>query len=164
MPLTVEERKARRVAGMKRAADELTEVQRIQRALTNGRPPAGELKTPNAAISAAKILYKELEARMKFAGLEPKQGDWGVSIGWVSTDLSLMGYSPLYSPGGEDDILKAIEGHIPIGLVFAMRDKEAADPKSRTAVGARPFFILKPQTDDWFETLTALVGDEIEYP
>jgi hypothetical protein len=148
---------------MKRAAGELTQVRRIQRALINGRPPVGELKTATAAISAAKILYKDLEARMVAAGLHPKPGDWDVSIGYVSPDLSLMGFSPLYSQG-EEGMLNVLQENVMLGLIFGMRDKEATQHDETVVMGARPFFVLKPQTDDWFETLVPLVWDEIKYP
>lgn len=164
MALSIEERKARRVAGMKRAAKEMTEVQRIHRMLVNGRPPSGELKTTTAAVAAARVLYKELESRMIAAGLKPTSGDWAVSIGYVSPDLSVLGFSQLFAPGEEADFMNLLTGQIMLGLIFGIRDKEAKSDDGKIVMGARPFFVLKPQTEDWLSELIPLVRFEIEHP
>jgi hypothetical protein len=157
--LTVEERKARRLAGMKRANEELTAVQKIYRALVGHRPPVGELKTPTAAVTAARILYRELETRMT----KPKPGDWGVSIGYVSPDLSVLGFTHLFAPatadapGNEAKLMKHLDGQIMLGLIFGMRDREAKD----VVMGTRPFFLTK-QSETWLEELAPQVRFEIE--
>jgi hypothetical protein len=153
MVLTVKERKARRQAGM----DSMTEVKKIRRDLTGGRPPAGELKTPTGAVTAARIFYRELESRMK--GLNPKPGDLGVSVGYVSPDLSVLGFSPLFVPGSESELMKHLSGHVMLGLIFGMADKDA-DEDERFVMGARPFFVTA-QTEDWLDELALVVRSEM---
>lgn len=164
MVLSSEEGKARRLAGMKRAAREMTEVQKIHRMLVNGRPPAGELKTATAAVTAARVLNKELESRMTAAGLKPKPGDWAVSVGYVSPDLSVLGFSSLYAPGEESSLEQMLTGQIMLGLVFGMVDKQAKEKDERIVMGLRPFFVLKPQTEGWLSELVPAVRSEIELP
>src|ERR1700757_1702742 len=125
MVLTVEERKARRLEGMKRANEKLTAVQKIYRALVGHGPPVGELKTPTAAVTAARILYRELETRMTAECSKTKAGDWGVSIAYTSPDLSVLGFTHLFSPGNEAKLMKHLDGQIMLGLIFGMKDKEA---------------------------------------
>lgn len=170
MALTVEERKARRQAGMERANEERTEAQKLRRALVNGRPPASELKTPGEAITAAKVLYKELESRLTASELKPKpkKGDWAVSIGYVSPDFSFVGYSPALEPGdpaspagkeGNDaELMKFLTGHIMLGLLFAIVDRE--NSKNRVLTGARPFLVTK-QTGAWLDQLAAAFEGEL---
>lgn len=150
---------------MKRAAQELTEVQKIHRMLMNGRPPAGELKTVTAAVSAARTLYKELESRMTAVGLKPKPGKWAVSIGYISPDLSVLGFSSLYAPNEDASMMTLLlTGQIMLGLVFGMVDKEAKAKEDRFVMGTRPFFVLKPQTESWLSELIPVVRLEIESP
>jgi hypothetical protein len=158
MVLTVAERKAKRLAGV----EAMTAVQRVHRSFVNGRPPAGELKTPTAAVTAARTLYRELEARMVAEKLKPKAGDWCVSIGYVSPDLSVLGFSQLFAPGKEAELMKLLDGQIMLGLIFGMKDK---DPKAKEkiVVDARPFFLTK-QSEAWLEELAPQVGFEIEWP
>ncbi len=152
MALTTEEGKARRLAGMKRAKDEMSPAQKIHRALVNGRPPASELKTPLAAVTAARVLYRDIEARMAAEGLKPEAGDWAVSIGYVSPDLSVIGFTPLFAPGDEAVLMKILDGHIMLGLVFGIVDKEAKDKEGRIILGTRAFFTTK-QTEGWLSEL-----------
>lgn len=159
MVLTIEERKARRLAGMERANKELTAVQKIYRALVGHRPPVGELKTPTAAVTAARILYRELENQMT----KPKPGDWGVSIGYVSPDLSVLGFTHLFAPGSEAKLMKHLDGQIMLGLIFGMKDKEAKEADRKVIMGTRPFFLTK-QSETWLEQeLAPQVRFEIEY-
>jgi|SRR5579871_1632093 len=162
MALTVEERKKRRVAGIKKADQELTEAQRIRRILVNGRPPASELKTPAEAVSAARVLHRELETRM--TELKPKPGDWAVSIGYVSPDFSFVGFTQPLEPsdpanpgskeGNEGELLNMLTGHIVLGLLFAIADRGAKDTNDRIVTGVRPFLVTK-QTGAWLEELEA---------
>jgi len=144
MVLTVEERKARRLAGMKKAQSELSEIEKIRRMLLNGRPPVSELKTPSEAIAAAKTLHKELEVRL--AG---RKAVWVVCVVYISPDLSYVGTSMPISPskegkpGNEPEITRLLTGNVMIGLVFAMQEK-GGEPVN----GARPFLVTK-QTDAW---------------
>jgi hypothetical protein len=160
--LTVEERKARRLAGMKRANEELTAVQKIYRALVGHRPPVGELKTPTAAVTAARILHKELETRMTGeCPSKPKPGDWCVSIGYVSPDLSVLGFTHLFVSGNEAKLMKHLDGQIMLGLIFGMKDKEAKEADKKIVMGTRPFFLTK-QSENWLEELAPQVRFEIE--
>jgi hypothetical protein len=160
MVISTEEGKARRIAGMKRANLEMTVVQKIQRALVNGRPPASELKTPLAAVTAARVLHRELESRLTAEGLKPTPGDWAVSIGYVTTDLSVLGFTLPYVPGEEAGLMARLDGHIMLGLVFGIVDPEA---ESEIVMGARPFLSTK-QTEVWLSELLTPVRTEMELP
>jgi hypothetical protein len=145
------------------AAENMTPAQKIRRDLTGGRPPAGELKTPTGAVTAARILHRELETRMSAEGLKPKTGDWCVSIGYVSADLSVLGFSPLFAPGEEAELMKYLSGHVMLGLIFGMVDKEAKESKDeidRIVTGTRPFFVTT-QTEDWLDELVTPVSLEL---
>jgi hypothetical protein len=156
MGLTAEEGKARRLAGMKRANLEMSTVERIYRALVNGRPPASEFKTPLAALTAARVLYRDLEARMTAEGLSPKSGDWSVIIGYVSADLSFVGFTPPVIPGEDAQLMPMLNGHIMLGLIFGMKE-----PGGKFIVGTRPFLTMK-QADAWLEELLPIVRSEME--
>jgi hypothetical protein len=157
MVLSVAERKARRDAGVRRANQAMTTAQKVHRALINGRPPASELKTPNAALTAAKTLYREIEMRIadETHGTRPRPGDFAVCVGYVSPDLSVLGFTPLYAPGEEDRIVGFLSGNIAIGLLFGIADGE------KILVGARPFLVTK-QTDSWLSELMWPVQSEFE--
>lgn len=158
MVLTETERNARRQAGV----DAMTDVKRIRRDLTGGRP-VSELKTPLAAVSAARTLHRELQTRMTLAGLTPKPGDWAVSIGYVSPDLSVIGFTPLFAPGSEAALLAMMDGHIMLGLVFGMVDNAAIDEGQRVVLGVRPFLAAK-QTEAWLSELLPIVRVEMLDP
>jgi hypothetical protein len=162
MVLSAEEGKARRLAGMKRANLEMTAVQRIHRALINGRPPASELKTPHAAVTAARVLHRELETRLTVEGVEPTPGECAVSIGYVTPDLSVVGFTPPYAPGEETGLMTMLTGNVMIGLVFGVVDKEAKDDEGRILMGARPFLTTK-QTEGWLSELFLPVRSRIEH-
>jgi hypothetical protein len=151
MVLTEAERNARRQAGV----DAMTEVEKIRRDLMGGRPTS-ELKTPIAAVTAARTLYRELELRITAARLEPKAGDWAVSVGYISPDLSVIGFSALFAPGEEAGIMEMLTGNIMLGLVFGMVDKEAKNEKGRIVLGSRPFLAAK-QTEGFLSELYAPV-------
>lgn len=157
MVFSSKESKARRLAGMKRAAQELTAVGRIHRTLINGRPPASELRTALAAVTAARVLHRELEVRMTTEGLTPKLGDWGVVIGYVSPDLSVIGISRVFVPERETQMMGILEGQIMLGLVFGMVD----DERKEFVIGSRPFLTTK-QTDAWLAELTVPARLEME--
>lgn len=158
MVLTEAERNARRQAGV----DAMTEVAKIRRDLTGGRP-VSELKTPLAAVTAARTLHRELESRMTAAELNPQPGDWAVSIGYVSPDLSVLGFTRLFTPGGEAGLMEMLTGHIMLGLVFGMVDKEAKDEADPFVTGMRPFLTTK-QTETWLSELVHGVRLELEDP
>jgi hypothetical protein len=148
MVLTVEERKARRKAGV----DDMSEARKITRDLMNGRPPSSELRTPTEAITAARVLYRELEERMTAAKLAPKLGDWTVKIAYVSADFSILG-ALTFSPGKESELLAKLTKTpvIVFGLIFGVLDKAAKDARNVIA-GARPFLVTK-QTVGWLNEL-----------
>ena len=160
MALSTAEQKARREVGRMRAMREMTLVEKIHRALVNGRPRV-ELRTPLAAITEAKTLYRELESRMTAEGLKPKAGDWAVSIGYVTADLSVVGFSPLFTAGQEAALERYLAGHIMLGLVFGMVDKTAKDAEDRIIMGTRPFLTTK-QAEAWLSELVAPVRLEME--
>jgi hypothetical protein len=161
MVISADEGKARRLAGMKRANLEMTLVEKIHRALINGRPPASELKTPLAAVTAARVLHRELESRMVAEGLKPRPGDYAVSVGYVSADLSVLGFTPLFVPGEEPKLLTMLDGQIMLGLIFGMVDRQAEG--EHVVMGARAFLTTK-QTDGWLSELFTPVRTEMELP
>jgi hypothetical protein len=161
MALTTEEGKARRRAGMERAKQELTAVQRIQRALINGRPPASELRTPLSAVTAARTLHRDLEARTKAEGLTPAPGDLEVRVAYVTPDLSVLGFTLPFAPSEEAGMTEMLTGNIALGLTFGIADPEARDEDSRIVVGSRPFLVTK-QTDAWLSELVPLVKLEMK--
>lgn len=141
MVLTVEDGKAARRAGV--AA--MTAIAKIHRDLTGGRPPVIELRTPLAAVTAARTLYRELEARMTGEG-HPSPGGWAVSVGYISPDLTLPGFTPLYAKETEGRILRHLDGQVPLGLVFGLVDGDAI------ITGSRPFIPAK-QVEEWLREL-----------
>lgn len=148
MPLAVEERKARRIAGMER----MTTAQKAHRAATTGRPPVSEMKSPMAAISAARALHKKLESEMR----DQTDGDYfAVSIAFVIPDLSALGFTHLYSDSEHGRIERALDGNVPIGLVFGIADG------AEILMGARPFIAIG-QTDAWLKELMMAARIEME--
>ena len=151
MVLTVDERKARRKAGV----DDMTDVQKIHRDLAGGRPPSSELRTPNEAITAARILYREIEERMTAAlKTAPRPGDWTVKIAYVTADFSYLG-ARTFVPGREAEaalLAKLTETPvILLGLIFGIVDKAAKDTRNVRS-GARPFLVTK-QTVGWLNEI-----------
>jgi hypothetical protein len=131
--------------------DAMTEAQKIRRDLAGGRPPASELKTPNAALTAAKTLHREIGVRLGSGA-----GNYfAVTVGYVTPDLSVLGFTPIYVPGAEDRIERHLTGNIALGLVFGIVDGE------KIVMGARPFLVTK-QTEAWLTELTIAVQSEIE--
>jgi hypothetical protein len=155
MVLTAEESKAKRLAGMKRANQDMTLVERIHRSLINGRPPASELRTPLAAVTAARVLYDDLKKRMDAEELKPEPGDWSVTVAYVTPDLSVLGHTPLFAPGEEASLMRHADGNIMLGLIFGMVDRDP-HAKDRIVTGARPFFTTKQTEGLLSELLTAV--------
>jgi hypothetical protein len=158
MVISVKERKERREVGRQKELDEMSVAKKVQRNLTNGRPPASELKTPNAALTAARTLHREIGMRIadETHGTRPRATDYfAVAVGYVTPDLSVLGFSPLYAAGEEDRIERALTGNIALGLVFGIADG------SEVVMGARPFLVTK-QTEAWLSELMMVVKSEIE--
>jgi hypothetical protein len=161
MVLTEAERNARRQAGV----NAMTVVERIRRDLMGGRPPASELKTSTSALIAAKTLFRELGMRIsgEACGMALTPRMFAVSVGYVSPDLSvlgftpvLMGYTPTIGPGEEASIERTLTGNVPIGLLFGILDDD-----KKFLMGVRPFMATK-QTDAWLSELTLPVRSEFD--
>ena len=150
MALAVEKAKAIRLEGLKREREGLSVAERVQRSLINGRPPVSEFKTPLAAIQAARTLDSMLATRLVAEGFHEEPKLWGVSVGYVTPDLSTIGFTRLYSPDRETEMFNFLSGNIALGLVFGVIDREGAKPNIVT--GSRPFFTAK-QTDGWLVEL-----------
>jgi hypothetical protein len=103
-------------------------------------------------------VHREIEMRIadETHGTRPRAADHiGVSVGYVTPDLSVLGFTPLYAPGEEDRIERTLSGNIALGLVFGITDGEGI------VMGVRPFHATK-QTDDWLSELLTPVRLEIE--
>lgn len=163
--MTDEQRKARREDGRRRSLGEMSVARRVQRGLMNGRPPASELRTPHAALVAAKTLHSEIKTRIEDEthGQRPRAGDYfAVAIAYVAPDLSLYGFSPVLAgimpisnPEDEARIERALTGNVAIGLIFGIADGE------EIVMGARPFLATK-QADAWLSELMIAVKSEFE--
>lgn len=158
MAMTTEERKAARMLGMR----QMTFVRKLHRALVNGRPPASEFKTPSAAVTAARVLYSDLERKLSAEGLKPQAGELGVVVGYVPPDLSFLGHTLLYSPTSESALMECLNGHIMLGLVFGILDPEADKEEDRFAIGTRPFVDMG-QVDGWLSGLVPVMQIEMEH-
>jgi hypothetical protein len=155
MVLTVKER---REAGRKRELEEMTVAKRVLRQLTNGRPPASELRTPVAAVSAARTLHRDIQKRIEEAtnGTRTRAREYfAVTVAYVTPDLSALGFTSLYEEAGQDRMERMLTGNIPIGLLFGIADGK------EILVGARPFIVTK-QTDDWLKELAIAAHSELE--
>ncbi len=159
MVLSAEEKRARRMAGTEKAKLAMTPAEKVHRGLTTGRPMSSEFRTPLEAVTAARMLHRELEARLTAEGLSPAAGDWAVSIGYVTPDLSTIGFTPLYAPGVEGVLIQMLVGNIMTGLVFGVVDR--AEGKREILMGARPFLTTK-LTEGWLSELFLVVRAEIE--
>jgi len=93
---------------------------------------------------------------MKVEGLNPKEGDWGVSIAYVTPDLSCLGFSLPYQSSEEQQRMAVLTGNVLLGLVFGVVDPEANDPNEQIVMGARAFITTK-QIDTWLAELLPAV-------
>jgi hypothetical protein len=160
MVLTESERNARRQAGV----DAMTDVEKIRRDLMGGRPPASEFKTPHSAVIAARALHRELELRMTAAGLKPGPRDCAVSIGYVSTDLSVIGFTPFYAKDTEERLARHLDGQIAVGLVFGMVEQDPAPAHGRHIILGTRAFLTTKQTEEWLSELITPVRLEMDDP
>jgi hypothetical protein len=142
---------------------QMTFIRKIHRAMVNGRPPASEFKTPMAAVTAARTLYADLERKLTAENLKPLPGELGVSIGYVSPDLSVIGLTPLFVPGSEAALMTILDGNIMLGLIFGMTDRDAKGESERIVLGIRPFHTTK-QTEAWLSELLPIVRAEMLDP
>jgi len=163
MALSVKERKEHREAGRQRELDQMSVAKRVVRRYTNGRPPASEFRSPLAAVAAARTFQHELEMALadETHGTRPRRGDIAVAVGYVSPDLSLLGFTPLFAPGEEAKIERALTGNIPLGLIFGVAERPAAKGGGEIEMGARPFHSTK-QTESWLAELALSVKSEFE--
>jgi hypothetical protein len=89
-------------------------------------------------------------------GTRPRAADYfGVSVGYVTPDLSVLGFTPLYANGEEDRIQGTLSGNIALGLVFGIADG------ANIVMGARAFLVTK-QTEAWLAELTLVIKSELE--
>lgn len=157
MAMTTEERNAARMTGMR----QMTFVKKLHRALVNGRPPASEFKTPSAAVTAARVLYSDLERKLSAEDMKPPAGGLGVFVGYVPPDLSFLGHTLWYSPGNEAALMESLNGHIMLGLVFGILDPQAESEEDRFVIGTRPF-VNMGQVDSWLSELVQVMRMEME--
>lgn len=157
MPMTIEEKKARRQQGM----DRMSFARRIHRALVNGRPPASEFKTPTAAVTAARVLYSDIERKLAAEGIKPKAGELGAFIAYIPPDLSFLGHTLLYEPGNEAALMESLNGNIILGIVFGIYDSQADSEDARFVTGARPF-ISTTQVNEWLSELLPIMQIEMQ--
>jgi hypothetical protein len=164
MALTVKEQKERREIGRQQAIGQMSLAEKVQRRLTNGRPPASELRTPHAALVAAKTLHGEIRTRIEDEthGQHPRGSDYfAVTVAYVSPDLSVLGFTSLcaglapMNPADEARIERMLTGNIAIGLMFGIGDGK------NIVTGTRPFLVTK-QTDAWFAELEMAVKTEFD--
>lgn len=117
----------------KLAAENMTRVQKIHRALQSGRLKS-ELRTVQEAVHAARALTMQIEAE----GLKLNE-DFFVHIAYLTPDLSML-FTRRYIPGQESTIHSELAGPgsccIMAGLVFGIRDNERGGD---FLIGARPF-------------------------
>jgi hypothetical protein len=115
------------------AAESMTRVQKIHRALQSGQLKS-ELRTVSEAIHAARALTMQIEA----AGLKDER-DFHVHVGYMTPDLSML-WTRRYERGQEAAIQEDLSGPgkccIPVGLVFGIRDPEHGGD---WLIGSRPF-------------------------
>jgi hypothetical protein len=150
-----ENRKARAIEGTK-PKDEVSPLELARRSVVSHRPPASELKTPFAAVTAALTLRAELVSQMRRIALHPTAHDCAVSIGYVSPDLTVIGFTPLIpcplSGSEQAEIMAMLTGNIPFGMVFGVAHDE------EIVMGSRPFFTTS-QTEAWLSNLVVLIRD-----
>jgi hypothetical protein len=169
MVLTEVEKKARREAGRRKELESMSPAKQVQRSLTGGRPPLSELRTPNAARTAARTLQREIRSRFEAEtnGTRPRAASdyFGVTVAYVSADLSVLGITPIYSPLYAEDetaadkelgdqIERALTGNIALGLIFGIANGEDI------LVGTRLFLVTK-QSEGWLDELTLAAQGEM---
>jgi hypothetical protein len=115
------------------------------------------------AVTAARTLYADIDRKLTAEYLKPGARELGVSIGYVSPDLSVIGFTPLFVPGSEAALLAILDGNIMLGLIFGMVDKDAKDEDERIVLGIRPFHTTK-QTEAWLSELIPIVRAEMLDP
>jgi hypothetical protein len=109
------------------AADKMTPVQRIARALQSG-PIKSELRTVQETIHLARALDTQAKHMMDgVKGLDHAK-DFGVQIAYMTPDLSVL-HTLKYEAGREAAIQAELSGGsgrccIMVGLVFGMRDSD----------------------------------------
>jgi hypothetical protein len=119
------------------------------------------MKSPTGAVGAARVLYRDLERKMKEEGLDTATVKYGVAIAYASPDLTALGYTPLFREESQEVVLRTLEGNVPVGLLFGVRDP--ADQEQRVLVGSRPFLNTR-QTDEWLSELAHVFPVEVIDP
>src|SRR5205807_10634532 len=107
------------------AAENMTTVQRIQRALQSG-PVKSELRTVQETIHLARALSAQAKNAMDLKGLNHAK-DFAVVIAYMTPDLTML-FTRKFEPGKEREIQADLEGPekccIMVGLIFGIRDHE----------------------------------------
>jgi hypothetical protein len=121
------------------AADKMTPVQKISRALQSG-PVKSELRTVQEAIHLARALSSQAKSMMDGTKGADHAKDFGVHIAYMTPDLSVL-HTLKYEAGQEAAIQAELSGGsgkccIMVGLVFGMRDHSKG---GMWYFGGRPF-------------------------
>ena len=117
-----------------------------------------EMKSPMAAIGAARILSGGLKRKMTEEGLNPAAVKHGVAIAFIEPDLSALSYE-LFREESQDAILKTLHGRVPIGLLFGIQDSD----KPEVHIGTRPF-LNTAQAEGWLSELAPLIPGDVTDP
>jgi hypothetical protein len=121
----------------KLAADNMTAVAKIHRALQSGQLKS-ELRTVQEAIHAARALNAQAKAAMDDKGLTHAK-DFSMHIAFMTPDLSTL-FTRRFELGQEAVIQAELSGPgmccVMVGLVFGIRDH---DHGGDWLIGARPF-------------------------
>ena len=130
----------------KLAAENMTDAQKLARALQSGRLKS-ELRTVSEAIHAARALTIQIGTTLHSPGFSKhfKNAKYGenyhVSIAWMTPDLSMLMTEP-YTPGKDAEIQQKLSGPgsccIPVGLIFGILDPQH---DNSWLAGARPFLV-----------------------
>ena len=128
----------------KLAAEKMTPMQRLARALQSGQLKS-ELRTMSEAIHMARALAMQIGNTLKTPEYSenfknPSYAEhYHVAIAYMTPDLSMLFTWP-YEPGKEAEIQERLTGTgkccIPVGLVFGIRDPKQG---GGWLSGARPF-------------------------
>jgi hypothetical protein len=133
------------------AAEKMSKVQNLSRALQSGRLKM-ELRTVPEAIHAARSVYSQIKAE----GLEAK--DFHVKIAYLTPDLSAL-FTRSYMLGEEAAAQADLLGQgmccIMVGIGFALRDWE----RGNWAVGYRPFLntpLVTAAFEQWLKEIAII--------
>jgi hypothetical protein len=111
-----------------RAADNMTVVQKVHRALASGQFKS-ELLTIQQALYAVRAFNIQATSLIARAGLDPEK-DFSVALCYMTPDLTTLHTHP-YQRGREAAIQAELSGPgnciITVGVIFGIRDPEHKD-------------------------------------